>query len=138
KLHSDINAILLYDGPLIQAGQNPSPDLRYLFYRSLVNICSPNSFDSTLSTLSSTIVNHLPQSVLSKVDRWNRIHANMNYRDMINIELPNLCQKGLLFDVPLIELPADQDNFSTSSSSSSKSTPVNYVYHFSSFMNDKY
>ncbi|OTF83357.1 hypothetical protein BLA29_000261, partial [Euroglyphus maynei] len=132
KLHQEINAVLLYDDQLSQAGRNNSADMQYLFYRSMMNICSSNSFDSHLSEIAKKIINYLPQAIVLKIDQWDRIYANGD-SNVTDQELPILLQKGVLFEPPLIELA---NRSSTSSSSQSKSK-ANYLYHLSAFINEK-
>ncbi|KAH7640473.1 hypothetical protein HUG17_7940 [Dermatophagoides farinae] len=136
KIHQEVNAVLLYDGPLSQAGRNNSADMQYLFYRSMVNICSSNSFNSQLSEIAANIIDYLPQSIVSKIDQWDRIHVNSD-RNITDQELPALLQKGVLFDIPLIEL-ASQSTTTTTATSSQSKCKTNHLYHLSAFINEKY
>lgn len=128
KIFVDINAVLVYDGPLssFAEGQNSSSDLKYLFYRCLVNICSNHSLDSSLSDLINSIILYLPVNILFRIDQWNRLYANTKQSFAPN----NVLMQLALFEAPLIALQP------TSSGSSSKQTD-NYLYSFSSFANEK-
>lgn len=128
KLFIDINAILVYDGPLASfaEGQNSSTDLKYLFYRCLVNICSTNCYDASVSDITSNIVNFLPQNILSRIDQWNRLYANTKQIFALS-EIQQFMQLGSLFEVPLVSLQP-----------SGSKQANNYLYNFSSFINEKY
>lgn len=137
KMYSDINTILIYDGPLMVGGRkqgqrSQTTDLKYLFYRSLVNICSTNCFDTNMSDISANIVDFLPHTILLKIDHWNRIHANVE-RSQAEAQLHERIGAGYPVEVPLVEVHSDSAG--AKSSSSNEST---YVNHFSAFLNEKY
>ena len=156
KMYSDINTILIYDGPLNNSNnssssgssptrpcpgppsRSPTTDLKYLFYRSLVNICSTNCFDTSMSDISANIVDFLPHTILLKIDQWNRIHANVERRAGQG-PLHELISAGHPMEVPLVEVQSEGGGGSGGTGKSKNSNGSSaYVHHFSAFLSEKY
>ena len=156
KMYSDINTILIYDGPLNNnnnssgsgssptrpcpgpPSRSPTTDLKYLFYRSLVNICSTNCFDTSMSDISANIVDFLPHTILLKIDQWNRIHANVERRAGQG-PLHELISAGHPMEVPLVEVQSEGGGGSGGTGKNKNSNGSSaYVHHFSAFLSEKY
>lgn len=143
KLYSDINTLLIYDGSLAKK-RTPSSDLKYHFYRSLVNICSTNCFDASLSDISANIVDFLPHTILLKIDQWNRIYANVE-RSPAEAQAHDLIAAGFPMEMPLVEVQSSlldtvMQNLNSNGSAklNTSTSSMTYVNHFSSFLGEKF